>query len=109
MTHRPEITGQRGASAGRVKRSSGPVPQLAFTIKTFCLAHAISEGLYFKMKQLGLAPREMKIGKLVLISHEAAHEWRRQREAAAAAASPRLVRRPQASQPVESHTVGGET
>ena len=34
----------------------------------------------FKLKAMGLAPTEMHIGRRVLISHEAAEIWRRERE-----------------------------
>jgi hypothetical protein len=63
----------------------GP-PFGAYTIKEFCAAHGISQSMYFKMKQQGLAPVEMEVGTRRLISLEAAAEWRRKREAARIAA-----------------------
>ena len=57
----------------------------AFTIKEFCEAHRISQAFYYVMKNEGWGPAEMHAGHRVLISHEAAAEWRRLREAAAAA------------------------
>jgi len=56
-----------------------------FTIKEFCEAHKISQAFYYIMKNEGWGPREMHAGQRVLISNEAAAEWRRAREAAAAA------------------------
>ena len=53
----------------------------AYTIKKFCEAHSISQSFYFKLKSLGLAPREMRLGTRVLITQEAAADWRRAREA----------------------------
>jgi hypothetical protein len=41
--------------------------------------------MYFKMKGLGLGPREMRVGRRVLITFEAAAEWRAQREVTTAA------------------------
>jgi hypothetical protein len=55
----------------------------AFSIAEFCRAHRISQSMYFKMRNLGLGPREMAVGSRRLISQEAAAEWRKAREAAA--------------------------
>jgi hypothetical protein len=57
-----------------------PVEREAFTIKEFCRAHRISEPLYFKMKKLGKGPREMHALGRIMISVEAAAEWRRANE-----------------------------
>jgi hypothetical protein len=56
----------------------------AYSIRAFCHAHHISESFYFKLKTLGLGPREIRIGSRVLISQEAAARWRAEREAASA-------------------------
>ena len=58
-----------------------------FTIEEFCRAHRISRSLYFRMKWDGYGPREMKVGRRVLVSKEAAADWRREREVAGTAAS----------------------
>jgi hypothetical protein len=52
----------------------------AYTIKEFCRAHRISEGLYYKMQNAGEGPRVMEVGTRRLISQEAAAAWRRARE-----------------------------
>jgi len=70
---RPEITGRKPLA-----------DQAAFTIAEFCLAHRISQSMYFKMRNLGLGPREMAVGRRTLISVESAADWRREREADAA-------------------------
>jgi predicted DNA-binding transcriptional regulator AlpA len=57
-----------------------PAPRLALSIREFCDALGISEGLYFKLKKQGEGPREMKVGARTLISLESAAEWRRTRE-----------------------------
>ena len=69
---RPEATGRKVF-----------VDQAAFTIAEFCKAHRISQSMYFKIRNLGLGPREMAVGSRRLISQEAAAEWRKAREAAA--------------------------
>jgi hypothetical protein len=63
----------------------GPaVPLAVFTIPMFCATHDLSESFYFKLKSRGLGPREMRVGTgkkgRVLISLEAAADWRRARE-----------------------------
>lgn len=55
-------------------------PRLAFTIAEFCDAHGFSRGHYYTLKRLGLAPRVMQLAGRVLISAEAAADWRRERE-----------------------------
>lgn len=56
----------------------------AFSIGQFCEAHGFSKAHYFNMKRDGKGPREMRAGTRVLISREAAADWRREREAEAA-------------------------
>lgn len=56
----------------------------AFSIPEFCAANSISRSFYFKLRKAGLTPREMRIGNRVLISREAATEWRLEREVHAA-------------------------
>jgi len=52
----------------------------AYTIPEFCRRHRISESFYYKLKARDLGPRTMAVGTKVLISKEAAAEWRRHRE-----------------------------
>jgi len=55
------------------------------SIREFCAQHGgISEDLFFKMQREGWGPTVMKVGSRTLISHEAAADWRRAREQAAA-------------------------
>ena len=61
-----------------------PTPRLALSIPEFCEAHGISEDFFYKLKRQSQGPRLMKVGARTLISLEAAAEWRREREAAAA-------------------------
>lgn len=56
----------------------------AFTIDEFCRAHKFSRASYFNLKKDGCGPREMRVGTRVIISREAAADWRRDREAIAA-------------------------
>lgn len=56
----------------------------AFTVDEFCTAHRVSRGLLYKLWAAGTGPRIMRAGARVLISVEAAAEWRAAREAATA-------------------------
>jgi hypothetical protein len=85
---RPEVTGRKTTAPGsskrqRVRRNRGP-PTHAFSVPEFCDSHRISKSRYYELKQQGLTPDEMVVGRRRLISFEAAARWRRQREAAAA-------------------------
>lgn len=52
----------------------------ASTVAEFCEEHRISKGMLYKLWDDGKGPRRMKIGRKVLISAEAAAEWRKQLE-----------------------------
>jgi len=56
------------------------VPLRAYSIRQFCAAHQISESFYYKIRNQGLGPREMRTGDKVTISEESAADWRRSRE-----------------------------
>jgi len=68
----------------RVRPSTAPA---CFSVASFCVAHHISESFYYKLKNQGLGPREMQVGARILITHEAAADWRNARERAAATAA----------------------
>jgi hypothetical protein len=54
----------------------------SFTIDEFCRRNCISRGFYFnKLRKAGIAPAEMRVGKLVRISAEAEIAWQRARTA----------------------------
>lgn len=58
----------------------------AFTIAEFCRRHMLSRPTYNRLRASGRGPREIKLDQKVLITKEAAADWRREREAATAAA-----------------------
>jgi predicted DNA-binding transcriptional regulator AlpA len=57
----------------------------AFDIPTFCHRHHISRSALYKAIKAGAGPRVMRLGSRVLISKEAAADWRREREQVEAA------------------------
>jgi hypothetical protein len=77
---RPEVTGRRTAAAdniGELLRKTGPPAGcMAYTIPEFCVAHRISESFYYKIRLLGLGPRETRKGDKIIISFESAADWR---------------------------------
>jgi hypothetical protein len=51
-------------------------PPAALTIKEFCRTHRLGVSTYYKLQKLGLGPREKRIDSHVIITLEAAAEWR---------------------------------
>lgn len=56
--------------------------KLAYSVPEFCRIHDIGIGTYHNLRQSGRQPREMRVGRRVLISAEAAADWRLERETA---------------------------
>ncbi|MEI8715878.1 helix-turn-helix transcriptional regulator [Mesorhizobium sp. ISC11] len=56
----------------------------AYNIPEFCAAHRISRATFYNLLNDGHAPRTMKVGSRVLISKEAAADWRKACEAGTA-------------------------
>jgi hypothetical protein len=63
----------------------------AYRIPEFCARHGFSPAKYFQLAAAGEGPRVMRVGKRVLISREAASEWRRSRESAVGSAPEKTV------------------
>jgi hypothetical protein len=57
---------------------------LALSISEFARLHGISIDQFFKMQREKWGPATMRVGKRTLISAEAAAEWRKARQQAAA-------------------------
>ena len=64
----------------RRKQQPPPTEAAAYSIRSFCTAHHLSESFYYKMRTEGWGPDEMHVGSRVLISFEAAARWRAARE-----------------------------
>ena len=81
---RSEVTGKKpratSPTPAKTPPNRGP-PTALFSIASFCVAHGISEGFYFSLRGQGRGPREMRLGTRVFITHEAAADWRAEREA----------------------------
>jgi hypothetical protein len=60
----------------------------AFTVDDFCKRHGISRGFVYLLWRRGRGPRFMQVDGKRLISTEAAAEWRRSAEQAAAQGLP---------------------
>ncbi len=62
------------------KNTAGDV----YDLREFCESHRISRAHFYDLKKEGLAPRIMKAGRKVLVTKEAAADWRRRMEEKAA-------------------------
>lgn len=47
-----------------------------YTVQEFCDAHSISKVHFYALTKQGRGPRTMRLGRRVLITIEAAAEWR---------------------------------
>jgi hypothetical protein len=79
-----------------VGRETGPV---CYTVSEFCQAHRLSRSTIYQMWANGTGPRVIRICTKLLISFEAAAEWRRQREAGITPPEPSIAN------PVEARRV----
>jgi predicted DNA-binding transcriptional regulator AlpA len=57
---------------------------MALTVQEFCRTHSISRGTFYNLAAEGLAPKVMRVRGRVLVSVEAAAEWRKEMEKRAA-------------------------
>jgi hypothetical protein len=78
-------TGRRIKASGI--EEGGAQDRAAYSIAEFCEAHRISRSKLYQLWAAGTGPRILKVGVKVLISVEAAADWRREREQAAAEAA----------------------
>jgi hypothetical protein len=63
------------------------VPAAAYTVNEFCAAHRICRATLYKLWDANKGPRFMRLGpQKILITAEAAAEWRAAREAETATA-----------------------
>jgi hypothetical protein len=59
----------------------------AYTVAEFCRSHRLSRSKLYQLWAAGIGPRVLRVGVKVLITAEAAAEWRRERERASAEAA----------------------
>jgi predicted DNA-binding transcriptional regulator AlpA len=52
-----------------------------YTLAQFMEGHNVSRTHFYRLQKAGMAPRLMRVGRRVLVSAEAAAEWRRRMEA----------------------------
>jgi len=64
-----------------------------FTIAEFCAVHHISRTTFYALKETGQGPRTFKVGRRVLITREAADDWRKKLEKAEAEAAEEAIRK----------------
>lgn len=54
-----------------------------YSLKEFLVLAGISRATFYKLKRAGQAPAQTRITRRVLIAHETARAWLKQREASA--------------------------
>ncbi len=47
----------------------------SYTIPQWCAAYHISRAHYYTLKEQGLAPNELRLGRRVIITRRAAEQW----------------------------------
>jgi predicted DNA-binding transcriptional regulator AlpA len=52
----------------------------AYTLREFCARHGLSRAHFYRLQALGSGPRLIRAGRRVLVSREAATDWRRKME-----------------------------
>lgn len=48
----------------------------AQSVENFCRSHGFSRAMFYRLRQMGRAPQTMTVGRRVLVSAEAAAQWR---------------------------------
>lgn len=76
--------GHTGSGGGNIARPTS-------TIAQFCADHNISRTHLHNLQKAGKGPRLMKLGRRILISAEAAADWRRHIEFETAGVSPEVI------------------
>ena len=67
------------------RKTAGSAPQATYSVAEFCAVHGIGRTSFYEAIKAGRAPRLMRVGRRVLVTAEAASDWRRDMEAATAA------------------------
>jgi hypothetical protein len=66
----------------RRPQQARPPPDVdAYSVPEFCRRHGISVAFFYKLEEKE-RPTTMRVGSRVLVTHEAAANWRRERERA---------------------------
>ena len=74
---------RRAKKRQRKKQRRAEAPRAAYTIPEFCEAHRISRATYYNVKKAGRGPREKHVLGRIIITGEAAADWRSEGTAAA--------------------------
>jgi excisionase family DNA binding protein len=61
-------------------RTKKKVGRKSFSIKEICERNHIGRSTYYKLKEDGLGPKEVRIGRSVRVTREAEDEWLKELE-----------------------------
>ncbi|MGB8400290.1 hypothetical protein [Bradyrhizobium sp.] len=76
MSQKPKKTDTDNEAAKAKVEKLAQMELDAYSIEVFCRRHSISHGTYYNLKEKGIGPREGHVLGRVLITKEAALEWR---------------------------------
>lgn len=62
-----------------------------YSVSEFCKSHRVSRSRFYQLLDANTGPRLMRVGRRVLISAEAAADWRRAMERGLGASTPALL------------------
>lgn len=77
----PKKSKHGAARRAKVAAATADVPRVSYSVAEFCVAHRISESFFYKLRGLGLGPRETRVLGKVTITLEDAGAWRREQAA----------------------------
>jgi hypothetical protein len=78
-----EVSGRKSASSTEAQTKQPPESteeRDAYSIEEFCRRHNVSHGTFYNMRKRGQGPREARAMTRVLITKEAAADWRKKNE-----------------------------
>ena len=52
----------------------------SYSVAEFCAAEGLTRTTFYKMRRQGFGPREMRIGRVIRITHRARLDWQQERE-----------------------------
>jgi hypothetical protein len=68
--------GESESDSSAEDKAAPTVPLAWFSIPDFCVAHRLSQAMYFKLKKEGRAPREIAVGSRRFVTFADAERWR---------------------------------
>ena len=71
---------EKSSAAESASGEGRPIYEPSYSIQEFCAVERITAPTYFKLRNQGLGPKEMRMGRIIRISHTERLRWQKQRE-----------------------------